>query len=142
MIHVSQRTENDCGIATAAMIGGISYHAATAVISKFSFQKEALHAGQMKKVLEAITQTRWRLSWTCWIPKVSRFCLLDEPGALILQGDGCHHWIAITRHNVHDPALAGPVAFDQYVMSNRKVLAFLSPCWQSLLRQCNQHGVC
>jgi len=129
MLHVPQQCGNDCGLATAAMVGATSYRIVRAIYSRLAFLDKGLEAGEVRRLLEVITGAPWRIGWTCGLARVRNFRLLAEPVALLIEGDNCRHWIAIKETKVHDPAFAAVFPLDRYPRDQWKVFASLRQGW-------------
>jgi hypothetical protein len=136
MFHIRQECGDDCGIATAAMVGGTSYIEVIEESLSLSLPERGLKVVQMKRLLEGITQTKWTICWTSWCPDVSKLRLLEGPLVVVVQGDGWYHWIAMKSSIVHDPGFPGPLTLFQYPHKHCKVPAFLKPVDAALLNAC------
>ena len=127
MLHVSQKNGTDCGIATAAMIAGVTYEEASSKCASSSFTTQGLEFAEMRHLLERITRIRWRIKWQWWIRPLSYFQLLDEPAAILLQGDHYGHWVAGKGGIIHDPAFASAFTLGRYPRRQWKVVLQVKP---------------
>jgi hypothetical protein len=111
------------------MVGATSYRIVRAIYSRSALLDKGLDAGEMRKLLEAITRTPWRICWTCGLARVCSFKLLAGPVALLIEGDNYQHWIAIRESIAHDPAFSSAFPLNQYPRDQWKVFASLRQGW-------------
>jgi hypothetical protein len=111
-----------CAIASAAMLGGVSYEEA-AKRSPYPDAASTRGPHQMHALLEAVTDTEWRL-WPAGLPRVRvvDFSSLPWPVAVWIQDAALHswfgQWIVLDSHIVHDPGEYCAWAWDWYPHRN------------------------
>ena len=122
-----------CAIATAATIGGITYEEAESLAGgrtpmQLRFPRET------KRLLEKITQSRWR--WhRIWRPRRLRDIALPTwPVALFLVNKRFGQWVAAKGRLVHDPEFAFACGVDEYCRGEWFVTRRLEPADPSKLK--------
>src|SRR5438874_1400616 len=106
MVHAQKQHWMGCAVATAAMIGGVTYE-----------EVEFLGGGrtpsrlrwpvETRRLLEKVTRSRWRSRWL-WRRRRLADCSFPQwPVAVFLQ-DGAWwsrfgQWVAVKGELVHDP---------------------------------------
>jgi hypothetical protein len=130
MFHTRKQEFMGCAIATAAMIADSTYEE---VAARCPGEDPARlrWPHRLRRLLETMTQSRWRRRWLWRRCPVRDFPFPDWPVAVFLQ-DGWWRphfgqWVVVKGPLVHDPALPGAVVIDRYPRKDWLVAKLLQP---------------
>lgn len=124
MRHIRQAKLFDCGVAVAAMVGGVPYKAALDRLVIGLSSETALNPLVMWRTLQDVTQKEWQMKelrppW----PLVRDYSISDSATALLMQRtDSSRHYIAVIGHSIHDPLFDSPIAQEEYPDGNSAVI--------------------
>jgi hypothetical protein len=109
MILIRQRRSYECGIAVAAMLGGIPYEGVLDRLITGLAPETCLSELVMWRVLEDITQAAWQTTkmWRPW-PRVIAWPLPDAAAILIQRESLSCHYIAAVNGLIYDLLFDAP----------------------------------
>jgi hypothetical protein len=126
--HVCQR-QGCCGIASVAMIGGVSY--AQVQASRARPDAPGMRWGEMLTLLERFTGEKWRSVALGSLPRrLDRIGFPDWPVVVLIHPPWrfwLGHWIVVKGPFVHDPASEGAAPLDECDKRHWRVLAVFQP---------------
>jgi hypothetical protein len=130
MFHTPKEDFMGCALATAAMIADATYEEVAARCAGTD-PARLRRPNQLRRLLQRMTQDRWRRAWL-WRPRpVREFPFPDWPVAALIQDAWWRprfgQWVAVKGSLVHDPALPGAVSIAQYPRKDWLVTHLIQP---------------
>jgi hypothetical protein len=130
MFHCRKQDWMGCAIATAAMVGNQSYEE---VVAAFPHTDPAdLRWPQsMRRLLEAVTQTKWQRKWLWWQRPVRDWSFPAWPVAAFISDRPWRprvgQWVAVLGERIHDPEFRTGSLIKQYPRRDWSVTWLLQP---------------
>ena len=113
---VRQQWANDCGLAVAAMLAGVSYREADRADPKMNWDR-GMSVEELRECLRALgLETRVSMSRRGEPFGERGGDGWQGPVAVIIRrpGDGWGHWVACHRGKVYDPEMRSPQSIADY----------------------------
>ncbi len=133
MKHVVKQDWMGCAVATAAMLGDVTYEEVAACPS-LPHLARTRHANALCTLLTAVTGSTWRVT-TFWFrrPDLTHFCFPEWPVAVFLQDAPFRprlgQWVVIKREVVHDPGERTAYLVSQYPRRDWRIARLAQPRW-------------
>jgi hypothetical protein len=122
MRHIRQRAVIDCGVATAAMLAGVSY-TETARVANRLLHEAGMGCASFIEVMEALTGSTWRITRPVKRP-LADYRLPAAPAAIVIRPDyrDYGHWIAFDGERIFDPDITRIYPVTTYPKRHWKVI--------------------
>ena len=129
LIHVPQRTGNDCAIAVAAIVANVPYQTA-AEQSSVRPGSRGLCPLELIRVLETLSGVPWRTNELRWTRPLFRFADSSHPLVLLVRkpwSRKIRHYVATWGGKVFDPNMLDGCPHEDYDRRRWRVLQVLRP---------------
>jgi hypothetical protein len=132
MNHVPKQQWMGCAVATAAMLGDLSYDEVAGHWPNLD-EARMRHPKRLCALLEAVTGTQWHLA-PCWYQSpVHRFAVPPWPVAVFIQDSRLRprfgQWIVLKDAIVHDPGEQTVYVVSRYPRRDWVVTCVARPVW-------------
>ena len=128
--HIMQRHSNDCVVATAAMVAGVTYDTAAAR-SIVPVGERALSASETVSVLEAVTGVSWIGPKFAWWQPIRYILGKDCPVVVAIRRPWrfrtFQHCVPVHDGYVNDPEFVRPVLMNKYERRHWTVVEIYRP---------------